>query len=411
MIVTCPNCRKSLKAPDGAAGKKVRCPGCLEIIAVPPAGGAGGGSAAGSSSATKPATRPKPPSAASAPPSTASPGRSTNRSSAAESKPGTTSGRRSAATSAGSAAGAQSGTPARPKSKPTSTTSGTGASSKPSKRPKREDPADYDDYESGYESGGVDPWSSGPSWEEPNPYTAPTSDTSTRRSKKSTGSGSLKLAGIGLLVQAWSYIGIIVGFFSIIAIGIIVALTRSGGGGVGPAEVGMVFAGLGILVMIPLGIAILVGYVLCAFVPANTGARTPMIIALALTVLMFLFSILEAVGTAFNSPGTVLVIAGLRLVMWIAQIVFFCLFMKAAAAYVRRDDLAQSANIVMYGLTIGPFLAVVGAFLAGLLSQTASPAVGIVMFIGVAVISLGILVVWVMQLLLMFRLGTAMKNY
>ena len=57
------------------------------------------------------------------------------------------------------------------------------------------------------------------------------------------------------------------------------------------------------------------------------------------------------------------------------------------------------------------FLAVVGAFLAGLLSQTASPAVGIVMFIGVAVISLGILVVWVMQLLLMFRLGTAMKNY
>lgn len=214
-----------------------------------------------------------------------------------------------------------------------------------------------------------------------------------------------------MLVQAWSYIGIIVGFFSLIAIGVIVALTRSGGGGVGPAEVGMVFAGLGILVMIPLGIAILVGYVLCAFVPANTGARTPMIVALALTVLMFLFSILEAVGTAFNSPGTVLVIAGLRLVMWIAQIVFFCLFMKAAAAYVRRDDLAQSANIVMYGLTIGPFLAVVGAFLAGLLSQTASPAVGIVMFIGVAVISLGILVVWVMQLFLMFRLGTEMKNY
>ncbi|MBC7967605.1 MAG: hypothetical protein H7Z17_16955 [Fuerstia sp.] len=409
MIVTCPNCRKTLKAPDGAAGKKIRCPGCLEIIAVPAEGGAGGGS----SSITKPATKPKPPSASPAPESTASPRRSPSSSSAAESKPAAKSGGRSASASAGSTGGPQSGTPARPKSKPTSTTSGTGASSRPPKRPKREDPAEYDDdYGSGYEASEVDPWSSGPSWEEPNPYAAPTYGTSTSRSKKSTGSGSLKLAGIGLLVQAWSYIGIIVGFFSLIAIGVIVAATRSGGGGgVGPAEVGMVFAGLGVIVMIPLGLAILVGYVLCAFVPANTGARTPMIIALVLSVLMFLFSILEAVGTAFNSPGTVLVISGLRLVMWIAQIVSFCLFMKAAATYVRRDDLAQSANIVMYGLTIGPFLAVVGAFLAGILGAAVAPAAGIVMFIGVAVISLGILVVWVMQLFLMFRLGTAMKNY
>ena len=126
---------------------------------------------------------------------------------------------------------------------------------------------------------------------------------------------------------------------------------------------------------------------------------------------MFLFSILEGVGTAFNTPGAVFVIAGLRLVMWIAQIVCFCLFMKASAAYVRRDDLAQSANIVMYGLTIGPFLVVVGAFLAGLLGQTVAPAAGIAMFIGVAVVSRGIPAVWVMQLFLMFRLGTAMKSY
>ena len=197
-----------------------------------------------------------------------------------------------------------------------------------------------------------------------------------------------------------------------IAIGVIVALTRSGGGGgIGPSEVGIMFAGLGLILLIPLGIAILVGYVLCVFVPPKSNARTPMIIALVLSVLMFLFSILEAVGTAFNSPGAVFAIAGLRLVMWIVQIVCFCLFMKAAATYVRRDDLAQSANIVMYGLTIGPSLVVVGAFLAGLLGQAVAPAAGIAMFIGVAVVSIGILVVWVIQLFLMFRLGTAMKNY
>ncbi len=31
MIVTCPNCRKTLKAPDSAAGKRIRCAGCLDM--------------------------------------------------------------------------------------------------------------------------------------------------------------------------------------------------------------------------------------------------------------------------------------------------------------------------------------------------------------------------------------------
>ncbi|MEJ7593497.1 MAG: hypothetical protein WKF77_18305, partial [Planctomycetaceae bacterium] len=220
--------------------------------------------------------------------------------------------------------------------------------------------------------------------------------------------GNILLSVIGLFVQACSYIGHIAMFFSLIAIGFIGAVTRMGQG---PREFGMLMGGLGLIAAIPLGLAILVGYVLCVFVPSNTGARTSIVVALALSVLMFLFSILEAVGTAFDSPGTVIVIAGIRLAMWMAQIVFFCLFMKAAATWVRRDDLAQSANIVMYGLTIGPFLIVVGAFLAGLLGQSVAPAAGMAMFIGVAVVSLGVLVVWVMQLFLMFRLGTAMKNY
>ena len=256
MILTCPNCRKTLKAPDSAAGKKIRCPGCLEIIPIP---AVDGGTA--STSVAKPAAKPTPPSASlSAAPS----GRPANPSSAAGSKPKATSGSPTASAPDGTTGGARSTGPTRPKSKQTTTK----------------------------------------------------------------------------LVQAWSYIGTIVVFFSMIAIGVIVALTRSGGGGgIGPSEVGIMFAGLGLILLIPLGIAILVGYVLCVFVPPKSNARTPMIIALVLSVLMFLFSILEAVGTAFNSPGAVFTIAGLRLVMWIVQIV------------------------------------------------------------------------WVMQLFLMFRLGTAMKNY
>ena len=410
MILTCPNCRKTLKVPDNAAGKKVRCPGCLEILPVPAADVGGGGGI--STSIARPAANPKPQSSASAPPSTVPSGRSASSSSTAGSKPAAMPERRSASTPDGATSDARGSAPAHSKSKQATSRSGAGGPSRTPKRPKPEEPSDFDnDYESGYESSTADPWSSGPSWEEPNLYAAPTYEASSSRSKKNAG-GSMKLAGIGLLVQAWSYIGIIVVFFAMIAIGVIVALTRTGGsGGMGPNEVGIMFAGLGFILLIPLGIAILVGYVLCVFVPPKSNARTPMMIALALSVLMFLFSILQAVGTAFNSPGAVIAIAGLRLAMWIGQIVCFCLFMKAAATFIRRDDLAQSANIVMYGLTIGPFLVVVGAFLAGLLGQNVAPAVGIAMFIGVAVVSVGILVVWVMQLFLMFRLGTAMKNY
>jgi LSD1 subclass zinc finger protein len=36
-MLKCTNCRKSLSVPDDAAGKKVRCPACQEIIAVPAA--------------------------------------------------------------------------------------------------------------------------------------------------------------------------------------------------------------------------------------------------------------------------------------------------------------------------------------------------------------------------------------
>jgi ribosomal protein S27E len=37
--IECSKCHKTLKVPDEAAGKKVRCPSCQEIIAVPASGG------------------------------------------------------------------------------------------------------------------------------------------------------------------------------------------------------------------------------------------------------------------------------------------------------------------------------------------------------------------------------------
>ena len=35
ILVTCPSCKKQMKVPDTAAGKKIRCPGCQGAVPVP----------------------------------------------------------------------------------------------------------------------------------------------------------------------------------------------------------------------------------------------------------------------------------------------------------------------------------------------------------------------------------------
>src|SRR5581483_5741728 len=37
IVITCPSCSTTLKAPDTAAGKKVKCPKCTSAISVPAA--------------------------------------------------------------------------------------------------------------------------------------------------------------------------------------------------------------------------------------------------------------------------------------------------------------------------------------------------------------------------------------
>ncbi len=37
IVVTCPSCSATLKAPDNAAGRKLKCPKCTSVIEVPAA--------------------------------------------------------------------------------------------------------------------------------------------------------------------------------------------------------------------------------------------------------------------------------------------------------------------------------------------------------------------------------------
>lgn len=438
MIVTCPHCKKKLKAPDNAAGKRVRCPGCMEVI--PVADTSGGSSPSASGIDSKPVTpttgvvptarRDSSPPSASTPrtaksvapkpasqsdskpvsvksgvvkPAAAAAAENTTRRSRAEASDAAMSG---SADKPGSGAKASKESPSATSRKRSSR-----ISSQPRKRKKPQETIDYDDnYEAGYDASSDDPWSSGTSWEEANPYAAPvySPSASSSRNRNASGSGSLRIAGIGLLIQAWSYIGIIGLGFAMMAIAFIGA---AAGMGQGPRQFGFVVGGLTVLAWIPLGLAILVGYVMCVFVPSKTQARIPMIIALASTVLNVLLAGFSAVGSAMNSPVLVIVFGVIRLVLWIVQIVAFCLFLKASAQYIGREDLAKSANIVMYGMTIGPVLIFAGLFMAGFLAGAVDPSAGIAAFIGVAVVGIGMLVVWVMQLFLMFRLGSALKNY
>jgi hypothetical protein len=45
--ITCTSCKKRLRVPDNAAGKRVKCPQCQSVLSVPAAGAASSGSSAG----------------------------------------------------------------------------------------------------------------------------------------------------------------------------------------------------------------------------------------------------------------------------------------------------------------------------------------------------------------------------
>jgi len=56
MLLSCPQCHKTLNVPDAAIGKKVRCPGCKQAVPVP----AGGAASQSPAPAKAPPGRPTP---------------------------------------------------------------------------------------------------------------------------------------------------------------------------------------------------------------------------------------------------------------------------------------------------------------------------------------------------------------
>ncbi len=255
MIIQCQTCSKKLKAPDSAAGKKVKCPGCESVISIKPA----------QSSTAEPAGR------------------------------------------------AKKSAPAR-KKRP-SASRGTGAPSRrerpadkrqsPPKRKKRKRSADdlfgddFGDLSQGEDYDDLE-----------NPYAAPraTGGSKKRKGKRGRKSEGLGTVGAGLLVQGWAIVGTIL----MVAVFVLTAMASGPGGGIGS---GVMLLGVGSIVA---GLAMLIGEVMCLAAPVDSGAKGLIIATVCCSAVNICASIANSVGGPNLALAAVGGLAGLgRVVLFL----------------------------------------------------------------------------------------------
>ena len=214
MIIQCRSCSKKLRVPDSAGGKKVKCPGCSNVIFIDSADN-GSGTPAESTTAAPPKDRAK------------------KRAPAKKKSPSTIRG-----------ASARSGE--RPAVRRQS----------PPKRKRRKRPADDlfgDDFGD---------MSQGEDYDDPeNPYAAPraTEGGKKRKGKRGRRSEGLGTVGVGLLVQGWAIVGTIL----MVAVFVLIAMASGPQGGIGS---GVMLLGVGSIVA---GITMLIGEVMCLAAPGR----------------------------------------------------------------------------------------------------------------------------------------------
>ena len=158
-------------------------------------------------------------------------------------------------------------------------------------------------------------------------------------------SKGFRLVYVGILLIILGMIGGLLGMC--IAGG--VAGAGAGGGGAGLA---VVVAGGMMLCMLLGSILGLVGRFLCLAVPEEAGPARPLIIIsviFELTGLALMFFINAGVVVGRRMAGTVgleLQVAGM--ICSLTSAVLFLLFTRAAAQFVRRNDLAEAAMLVLW---------------------------------------------------------------
>lgn len=382
MLIRCPQCGKTLKVPDSAAGKRAKCPGCSTLVPIPAA------------DASAEDAEPRPPSSRSASAdspsqSPAAPGAAERRERRrrAQSEPPAASGR--------SSEGTRSQRPSR--------------ASRPATRRRRSPPGedawdDADAFESDQgDFGDESAWVSEGDVADENPYAAPPPGRAAGRGRRGRAAG-LETVGLGLLIQGGSIAAILLTFAGLVLFAL---LFSQAGGNAGGRGIMTVIGGAGGLVILGAAFGILVGEFLCLATPARTGAKGLITAAVACLTLQLILNIVLRV--AGRDLGTVLLLTLtiLTSVLGIAHFVTYLLFQKTIAAWAGHHELARQAHTILVGMLVcmGAMLFVVllgqvgGGMIVGLL--------GLIVVLPAAIASL---VFSVMMLFLLFRLGSALRS-
>ena len=225
----------------------------------------------------------------------------------------------------------------------------------------------------------------------------------------------LRIAGNGLLLQVWTLVAVVCGMLAITVLdyltGWLVVTGRASPGlddifklamAFAYLKAGIIFVGFGFVVA---------GTILCCFVPVQSNARLAAILSSATFILVFMIRLLTYPGFLFtlshNSTWPVV----LDFVFSLAHTASFCLFMRLSAAYVGSQSVKTFTVVVSVGIGVCSIVA-----FALMLSADTNPIIAtgvhVQSTVAIAWLCLSVLycVAWIIQMFVMFVLGSAMQK-
>jgi hypothetical protein len=262
------------------------------------------------------------------------------------------------------------------------------------------------DYDSGgLDFGDADDWEDADPWDPPNPYAAPRPQAAASESGGQRTAG-LSTVGTGLLIQAWSIAAIILTtaglfFFALVAAGV-------AGPGRGGMQVFTGVVGLGGLTILAATLGVLVGEFFCLATPERTGARGLIIATIVCLSVQLTISIASNVLRGELDQGTLAVLGMFSGIAGLAHFVCYLLFQKTIANYIGRHDLAGQAQIILMGMGLCLGAMIVMSVLG--VAVRNAPIIGLLSLVIVIPAGIAVIVFAVMQLFLLFRLGSALRG-
>ena len=209
---------------------------------------------------------------------------------------------------------------------------------------------------------------------------------------------------MGLLIQGWSIAIIILTIAGVILFALLASAAGPGNRGAGGLVT--VMGGLGGLVLILASLGVLVGEFFCLATPERTGARGLIITTVICLSIQILINIGVQVAGPDMGPGGVAFLGLISGASGLVHFVTYLLFQRKIASYIRREDLARTAQMILMGMGTCAVLILMVAFLSALIGNAV---VGLVSALVILPCGIGAIVFAVMQLFLLFRLGSALR--